>query len=78
MNIRYPLMLAALLTLTACGTDKADRALGGAAVGAGAGALIGSAVGAPGYGALVGAGTGALVGGLTDAEHINLGKPWWK
>lgn len=72
------LTVALLLTLSACGTSTQDRALGGAAIGAGAGALIGSTVGAPGTGALWGGAAGAAVGAATDTSQINLGKPWWK
>jgi osmotically inducible lipoprotein OsmB len=78
MKTTYILLIPALLALSACGTTTQDRALGGAAVGAGAGALIGSTVGATGEGAIIGAGIGAGVGALTDSDHINLGKPWWK
>jgi uncharacterized membrane protein len=72
------LTVALLLTLSGCGTDKNDRAIGGAAIGAAAGALVGSTVGATGTGALVGASVGATTGALTEIETINLGKPWWK
>ena len=72
------LLLASALMLCACGADKTDRALGGAAIGAGTGALVGSLVGAPGEGALIGAGVGAATGALTDVDAINLGRPWWK
>ena len=78
MNRHHALILAALLTLTACGANKSDRAIGGAAIGAGTGALIGSTVGAAGTGALIGAGVGVGVGAMTDIDTINLGKPWWK
>ncbi len=78
MNRRHILIIAALLTLSACGSDKTDRTVGGAVVGAGAGALIGATVGAAGEGALIGAGVGAGVGAMTDIDTINLGKPWWR
>lgn len=39
--------VVALLGLGACGASKSDRALSGGAIGAGAGALGGAAVGAP-------------------------------
>ncbi len=72
------LILASALALCACGTDKTDRALGAAAIGAGTGALIGSTVGAPVTGAVVGGSIGAATGALTEPEQINLGRPWWK
>lgn len=78
MKSSHIALVAAALLLTACGANKQDRAIGGAAIGAGTGALVGSVVGAPGYGALVGAGVGAATGALTDVDQINFGKPWWK
>lgn len=77
-KLSIALLLSSVLVLSACGSDKNDRALGGAAIGAGTGAIVGSWVGAPGTGALVGASVGATTGALTDPETINLGKPWWK
>ena len=60
---------ALLLGLAACNPyNPADRALGGAAVGAGAGAATGAAIGGgPGAatGAAIGAGVGAASGVLT-------------
>lgn len=72
------LAVIALLAVSGCGENKVDRAVGGAAVGAATGALVGSTVGATGTGAVWGAAVGAGVGALTEPEHINLGKPWWK
>jgi osmotically inducible lipoprotein OsmB len=72
------LLLTAALALSACGANKTDRALGGAAIGAGTGVLVGSMVGAPGEGALIGASVGAATGALTEIDMIDLGKPWWK
>jgi hypothetical protein len=52
---------AALLGLSACDPyDPGQRALGGAAIGAGTGALIGGVAGGN-------AGTGALIGGAVGA-----------
>jgi hypothetical protein len=60
---------ALLLGLAACNPyNPADRAVGGAAIGAGAGAATGAAIGGgPGAaaGAAVGAGVGAATGVLT-------------
>jgi osmotically inducible lipoprotein OsmB len=78
MKRSHIMLIPALLALTACGTTTQDRAIGGAAIGAGAGALIGSTVGAAGQGALIGAGVGAATGALTDTSQIHLGRPWWK
>ena len=71
-------MLAAALALTACGNTKEDRAASGALIGAGAGAVVGSAFHSPVTGAAIGAGVGATAGALTDEADINLGKPIWK
>jgi osmotically inducible lipoprotein OsmB len=67
----------ALLGLTACGETTGDRALSGAAIGAGAGALGGWAVGAPGTGAVVGGAAGGATGALTDEDDVDLGDPVW-
>jgi len=72
LKIAAPIALA--LTLAACSTtSQTDRTLGGAAIGAGAGALIGAATGhGPGAtlaGAAIGAGTGAVVGAATTPKN---------
>ena len=66
------------LMLTACGSTVGDRALSGAAIGAGAGAVGGAMIGDPLTGAAIGAAAGAAVGGLTDEDNINLGRPFWR
>ena len=68
----------ALLALSACGISKSDRAASGALIGAGTGALVGSTVGAPGYGALIGGAVGATTGAMTDPNTIDFGKPLWR
>ena len=61
------LAIGASLALTACDPyDPGERALGGAAIGAGSGAAIGAAVGG-GHGAAVGALVGGAVGAVTGA-----------
>jgi len=57
--------LMACLGLAACGHDPGDRAVSGAAIGAGAGAIIGAATGTAATGAAIGAGVGALGGVAT-------------
>jgi outer membrane lipoprotein SlyB len=60
-------LILGVLVLAGCAGDLTARekgTLGGAALGAGAGALIGSTAGHPGTGALIGAGVGALTGGI--------------
>ena len=60
-----PAAIALLLGLAACNPyDPGQRALGGAAIGAGTGAAIGAAAGG-GTGAAIGAGAGAAVGAIT-------------
>ena len=69
-SLRLLLLSPGLWLLTGCDsmshTDKG--VLGGGAIGAGAGALIGSATGHTGAGAAIGAGVGALSGGLIGNE----------
>lgn len=77
-TLRYAVLTAGLLALTACGDTQEDRAGSGALLGAGTGAVIGSTVGAPVTGAAIGAGAGATAGALTDKNDINLGKPLWR
>ncbi len=62
------LMGLGLLT-AACGNNPTDRALSGAAIGAGSGAVIGSTVGNPIAGAVVGGAAGAVVGAATTPEQ---------
>lgn len=62
-----PLAAAALLGLAAACTnpyDPGQRALGGAAIGAGSGAAIGAAI-AGGHGAALGALSGGALGAIT-------------
>ncbi|GAA0529168.1 type IV secretory pathway TrbL component [Rhizomicrobium palustre] len=70
--------LISLLVLGGCGTSTGDRTVSGAALGAGAGALIGSTVGAPGTGAAIGAVGGAAIGATTDPCDLDLGTPYWR
>jgi hypothetical protein len=64
-------MLVAALGLTGCTNpySPGQRALGGGAIGAGAGAVIGAATGgSPAGGALIGGAIGALGGALTTPQ----------
>jgi osmotically inducible lipoprotein OsmB len=71
--------LGLVLALGACGYSTSDRALSGAAIGAGAGAAGAAITGAdPLSGAAIGGAVGAATGGLTDADDINLGDPVWR
>lgn len=65
--------------VAACGHSKSDRALSGAGIGAGAGA-VGSAIigGNPLTGAVIGGGVGAAAGALTDEDDVDLGRPVWR
>jgi hypothetical protein len=65
--------LVALTALSACTNpyDPGQRAVGGAAIGAGTGALLGAAAGGgrgAGLGALIGAGVGAVAGAATTPQ----------
>jgi len=77
----YGLAAAVLVSsLAACGETRGDRALSGAAIGAGTGAAVGAAAGGPtgaGAGAAVGAGAGAVTGAVTNPGTIDLGRPVW-
>jgi hypothetical protein len=62
--------VVALLALSACGRDPGTRALTGGAIGAGAGAVVGSATGVgPLGGAVVGGLGGAAVGAATTPRY---------
>lgn len=69
---------ASLLILAGCGYNRGDRALSGAAIGAGAGAAGGAIAGHPAEGAAIGAGAGAATGALTSPNDVNLGRPAWR
>lgn len=68
-----------MTSLAACGSTTSDRALSGAAIGAGAGAA-GSAItgGNPVGGALIGGAAGAAAGAVTKKKDVDLGKPIWR
>jgi osmotically inducible lipoprotein OsmB len=62
--------VVALLALSACGRDPGTRALTGGAIGAGAGAVVGSATGiGPLGGAVVGGVGGAAIGAATTPRY---------
>lgn len=73
------LILAAVLFVSACGggvdSYTAGRTLGGGAIGAGSGALIGAATGNPATGAAIGGGAGLLGGYLYDQYEKSRGGP---
>ena len=77
MNLKQAAILSLMIPLTACGANKNDRLAGGALIGAGAGAVVGSVFAAPVYGAMIGAGLGGATGATTTQKQIDLGKPWW-
>ena len=68
------------LTLSACGTDPAERTLSGAAIGAGSGAAIGAAFGGLGVvpGTIIGAAVGGVTGAVTDPRAVDLGRPIYR
>jgi hypothetical protein len=61
----------ALTAMTGCYSPRATDTLAGAALGAGAGALLGGSEGSPGTGALIGGLGGGAVGYIvgTETEH---------
>ncbi len=72
-NSGFILMACAALLVTACGNTKGERALSGAGIGAGAGA-VGTVLtgGNPWAGAAIGGAAGGIVGAVTDKDDINL------
>jgi hypothetical protein len=71
------LVLLATLLVSGCSgmSYTEQRVLSGGAIGAGSGALIGAAAGAPGTGAAIGAGAGLLGGYLYDQYEKSQGRP---
>jgi hypothetical protein len=74
------LALAAAVSVSACQTPQQQNALVGGALGAGTGALVGSAVsgGSAGgalAGAAIGAGTGAMIGSAATPQPTYYGGP---
>jgi osmotically inducible lipoprotein OsmB len=72
--LALPLALAAAVSVAACQTPQQQNALVGGALGAGTGALVGSAVsggsaGATLAGAAIGAGTGAMIGAAATPPY---------
>ena len=77
--LKLTALLLPVLFVTACGETASDRALSGAGIGAGAGAVGAALTGGSGTtGALIGGAAGAAAGGLTKEKDVNLGKPWWR
>ena len=79
-SITIGVVIGLALLTGACGTDRVDRAVTGAGIGAAGGAgigLIGGPVGVT-TGALLGAGVGAGVGLATTPSQIDLGKPVYR
>ncbi len=68
---RWFALLAILLGAAACGQDPGTRALTGGAIGAGTGAVVGTAV-APGIGWLPGAAIGGVSGAVIGAATTPL------
>ena len=76
---KFGLILIVPLALGACGTDKGERGVSRAGIGAAAGAVVGAVTGLTVVqGALIGAGVGGVTGVLTDKEDLDIGDPAWK
>jgi len=79
MRLLPVVALGGAMLLAACGNTTGDRALSGAALGAGAGLAVGAVTGATLLqGAIVGGALGAAAGALTDQSQVNLGTPAWR
>lgn len=79
MKLLPPLAIAGSLLVAACGNTTTDRALSGAALGAGAGLAVGAVTNATLLqGAVVGGALGAAAGALTTKDQVNLGRPVWR
>ncbi len=89
LTILSAIALSACIGLAACGHRPGDRALSGAAIGAGAGAIIGAGTGTAATGAAIGAGVGAIAGAATTPDRrdrryrdrypreCEYGPQWW-
>ncbi len=77
---RLVIPFVCVLSLSACGSSRDDRVLGGTAVGAATGAGVGAIFGGIGAipGALIGGAIGAGTGAVTEQKDVDLGKPVWK
>lgn len=79
MKLLPPLAITGALLVAACGNTTGDRALSGAALGAGAGLAVGAVTNATLLqGAVVGGALGAAAGALTTKDQVNLGRPVWR
>lgn len=68
-----------LLTLGACGTNRGERALSGAGLGAAGGAGVAAITGGSLLtGAVIGGLGGGAAGALTSPSDVNLGRPAWR
>jgi osmotically inducible lipoprotein OsmB len=79
-KLQFIVLSGTMLALCACGTNPAERAASGAAIGAGTGAAIGVIAGGPAgaaFGAWVGGASGALAGAVTPPTMVDLGTPVW-
>ncbi len=67
---KYTVLVGVLLGITACGDTWGQRAVTGAGIGAGSGALLGVATGFnPLLGAVVGGAAGAGIGAATTPQR---------
>lgn len=66
-------LVAAGLSLAACGESPGCRAVTGGAIGAAGGAALGAIGGNPAAGAIAGGAAGAATGGLTSPDQVSAG-----
>ncbi len=71
--IRSTLLVAAMLSLAACGQSPGCRAVTGGALGAAGGAALGAIGGNPGLGAAAGGLAGAATGAFTSPNQVSAG-----
>lgn len=71
--IRPMLLVAATLSLAACGTSPGCRAVTGAGIGAAGGAAVGALAGNPVAGAAAGGLAGGATGAFTSPNEVSAG-----
>jgi len=76
-SLQWTLIVAAGLTLAACGETTGSRTLSGGAMGAAGGAAIGAMAGNAGLGAAIGGASGLLGGFLFDQQRKGNIDFWW-
>ncbi|MGH7012977.1 MAG: hypothetical protein ACREEL_02300 [Stellaceae bacterium] len=71
--LRSALLVAAMLSLAACGESPGCRAVTGAGIGAAGGAAVGALAGSPALGAAAGGLAGGATGAFTSPNEVSAG-----